>query len=71
MTIDLIIRDKVLEATEKIYGQALPVESVQVQNTRKEFEGDLTIVVFPFLRFSKKIARTNRRRTGQLPATER
>ena len=54
MTIDLIIRDKVLEATEKIYGQALPVESVQVQNTRKEFEGDLTIVVFPFLRFSKK-----------------
>ncbi len=54
MTIDLIIRDKVLEAVEKLYEQKMPVESVQVQITRKEFEGDLTVVVFPFLRFSKK-----------------
>ncbi|HBL77803.1 MAG: arginine--tRNA ligase [Bacteroidetes bacterium GWF2_42_66] len=54
MTIDLIIRDKVLEAVEKLYEQKMPVESVQVQITRKEFEGDLTVIVFPFLRFSKK-----------------
>ena len=54
MTIDLIIRDKVLEAAEKLYEQKMPVENVQVQITRKEFEGDLTVVVFPFLRFSKK-----------------
>ncbi len=54
MTIDLIIRDKVVEAVEKIYGQYVPAESIQLQNTRKEFEGDLTLVVFPLLRFSGK-----------------
>ncbi len=54
MTIDLIIRDKVVEAVEEIYGQYVPAESIQLQNTRKEFEGDLTLVVFPLLRFSGK-----------------
>ncbi|MDX9882550.1 MAG: arginine--tRNA ligase [Prolixibacteraceae bacterium] len=54
MTIDLILRDKVLEAVENLYQQKMPAETVQVQITRKEFEGDLTVVVFPFLRFSKK-----------------
>ncbi len=54
MSIELIIRDKVVEAVEKLYGQTVDSSLVQLQNTRKEFEGDLTVVVFPFLRMSKK-----------------
>ena len=54
MTIELILRNKVIEAVEKLYTQNVNTESVQFQNTRKEFEGDLTLVVFPFLRISKK-----------------
>lgn len=54
MTIELILRDKIIEAIDKLYGQNVNTENVQLQNTRKEFEGDLTVVVFPFLRFSKK-----------------
>ncbi|MFP4469599.1 MAG: arginine--tRNA ligase [Bacteroidales bacterium] len=43
-----------VEAIQHLYGQTIEEKQVQVQKTRREFEGDLTIVVFPFLRFSKK-----------------
>ncbi len=38
----------------QLYGQQVDDKLVQVQKTRPEFEGDLTVVVFPLLRFSKK-----------------
>jgi arginyl-tRNA synthetase len=54
MSIELIIRDQIVEAIAKCYGQHVDSNIVQLQNTRKEFEGDITLVVFPFVRMSKK-----------------
>jgi len=54
MLIELIIRDQIVEAIEKCYHQQIDASLVQLQNTRKEFEGDITLVVFPFVRISKK-----------------
>ncbi len=54
MSIESIIKDKVVEAINVCYGQSIEDNCVQIQKTRREFEGDLTVVVFPFLRFSKK-----------------
>jgi len=54
MSIEVIIRDKIVEAIEKCYIQQIDPSLVQLQNTRKEFEGDVTVVVFPFVRMSKK-----------------
>ncbi len=54
MNIDQIIKDKIVEAVHSLYGQTIETDSVQIQNTRKDVEGDMTVVVFPFLRFSRK-----------------
>ena len=53
---EILIRNKVIEAIKTLYGQEVDENQVQVQTTRKEFTGDKTVVVFPFLRFSKKTA---------------
>ena len=53
---EILIRNKVIEAIKTLYGQEVDENQVQVQTTRKEFSGDKTVVVFPFLRFSKKTA---------------
>jgi len=54
MSIESIIKHKVVEAIKVCYGQDIDDKTVQIQKTRREFEGNLTLVVFPFLRFSKK-----------------
>lgn len=54
MLIEQIIKEKIAKAIFDLYSQEIPAESVQIQNTRKDVDGDLTVVVFPFLRFSKK-----------------
>jgi len=54
MSIELIIRDQIVKAIEKCYQQQIDPNLIQLQNTRKEFEGDITLVVFPFVRMSKK-----------------
>ncbi len=43
-----------IEAIEALYGQTITPEQVTLQKTKKEFEGHLTLVVFPFLRISRK-----------------
>ena len=48
------INKAALEAVKALYGQNVPEKMVQVQKTKKEFEGSLTLVVFPFLKISKK-----------------
>ena len=52
--IENILINKTVEAVSRIYGQTIDSKLVSVQKTRKEFTGDLTIVVFPFLKISKK-----------------
>lgn len=44
----------VISGLKALYGQDVPAAQVQLQKTKKEFEGHLTLVVFPFLRMSKK-----------------
>ena len=44
----------VLAAIKDLYGQEVDPKTVQVQKTRSEFEGKLTLVVFPFLKISRK-----------------
>ena len=43
-----------VEAIKSLYGADFSAEKIQMQKTRKEFEGDFTLVVFPFLALSKK-----------------
>ncbi|PKV52624.1 arginyl-tRNA synthetase [Aquimarina sp. MAR_2010_214] len=51
MSLQQIISEKVKEAIQQLYTADL--ESVELQATRKEFEGDVTVVVFPMLRIVK------------------
>ncbi|OFX19770.1 MAG: arginine--tRNA ligase [Bacteroidetes bacterium GWA2_31_9b] len=54
MNIEAQLKEKVLEAIQQMYGQVVDPASIQIQKTRKDFEGDFTLVVFPLLRISKK-----------------
>ena len=53
MDIESFLAGRVSEAIEALYGAA-PEQPVQVQKTRKDFDGDLTVVVFPLLKLSRK-----------------
>ena len=44
----------VISGLKALYGQEVPEKMVQLQKTKKEIEGHLTLVVFPFLKMSKK-----------------
>ena len=44
----------VINGLKALYGQEVPEKMVQLQKTKKEFEGHLTLVVFPFLKMSKR-----------------
>ncbi len=52
--IEQLLTKTLIEAVKELYGQEVPERMVQIQKTRQEFEGDLTIVVFPLLRMSRK-----------------
>ena len=52
MTPELFIQQKASDAIKSLYGAEVEASALQVQVTRKEFEGDYTLVVFPLLRMS-------------------
>lgn len=54
MNIENIIADGVINAVQSLYNQTIDSKLVQVQETKKEFVGDATVVVFPLLKISKK-----------------
>lgn len=54
MNIEQKLVSSVIGGLKALYGQDVPATQVQLQKTKKEFEGHLTLVVFPFLRMSKK-----------------
>ena len=54
MSIENILVENIAAAIETLYGQAVTADKIQLQKTRKEFEGDFTLVVFPFLSLSRK-----------------
>ena len=51
VNIEVFISEVVARAAQELYGTS---DNIQIQKTRKEFEGDYTVVVFPLLRASKK-----------------
>ena len=54
MNIEQKLVASVMSGLKALYGQNVPAAQIQLQKTKKEFEGHLTLVVFPFLRMSKK-----------------
>ncbi len=53
-TLEIILTKAVQEGMNALYGKSVPVTKIQVQKTRREFSGDLTVVVFPLTAFSGK-----------------
>ena len=54
MKIENKITEAVKAIVEELYGQPVPEKMVQLQETRPEFEGQITLVVFPFTKMSHK-----------------
>ena len=65
MTIEQQIINAALTAVKELYGQEVPEKMVQLQKTKKEFEGNLTLVVFPFLKISRKKPDETAREIGE------
>lgn len=54
MKIELQIQTAAIEAVKALYGQDVPAQMIQLQKTRPDFEGNLTLVTFPLLKTSRK-----------------
>ena len=54
MNLDSFLAEKVAVAVESLYGAQAPEGAIQLSATRKEFEGDVTLMAFPLLRISRK-----------------
>jgi arginyl-tRNA synthetase len=50
---EIILKEKIKEAVKIIYNSEVKDDLIQIQETRKDFKGDFTLVVFPLMRFSK------------------
>jgi arginyl-tRNA synthetase len=50
---EIVLKEKIKEAVKIIYNSEVKDDLIQIQETRKDFKGDFTLVVFPLLRFSK------------------
>jgi len=61
MNLETILGTVVAEAVKTLYGLETEAKQIQLQKTKKEFEGDLTAVIFPFV----KAARKSPEQTGQ------
>ena len=64
MKIETLVQQKTLAALKELYSFVPDENQIQIQNTRKDQEGDITLVVFPFLRISKKSAEETGREIG-------
>ena len=65
MNIENKLSASVMEAIKALYGQDVPEKMVQLQKTRAEFEGNLTLVVFPFLKLSRKSPEATAQEIGE------
>ena len=76
MTIEEVIKKGVSQALQALYGLETDPETIQLDPTRKEFEGDVTLVVFPYLKASHKAPQATAEEIGQwleqnVPAVEK
>ena len=65
MTPDMFIASKASEAIKALYGADVEASALQVSVTRKEFEGDYTLVVFPLLRVSRSTPENTGKAIGE------
>lgn len=54
MNIELLLKNKTTEAVKTLYNADIESKLIQISKTKKDIEGDYTLVVFPFLKISKK-----------------
>ncbi len=54
MNIEKQLQELTVQAVNDLYGQQIPIEQLTLQQTRPEFEGQITLIIFPIVRFSKK-----------------
>lgn len=54
MKLEIRLQEVIINAIESLYGQVVTAGQLSLQKTKKEFEGHYTLVVFPFLKMSKK-----------------
>lgn len=62
MKIENRITQAIVVALNALYGIEPEISAIQLQKTKKEFDGHLTLVVFPFLKVSRKNRRIQPRR---------
>ncbi len=65
MNIEAQLSQAVIEAVKALYGTDIKPEQVTLQKTKKEYEGHLTLVVFPLLRISRKKPDATAQEIGQ------
>ena len=65
MSIEFTLSQATAQAVEKLYGVTFPADKIVPQTTRKEFEGNFTIMVFPFLKASHKAPEATAQEIGQ------
>ncbi len=65
MNIEQQITAAAAKVVAGLYGQEVPAKMVQLQKTKREFEGNLTLVVFPFLKMSRKNPEDTAREIGE------
>ena len=65
MKIDSLIYENTVLALKTLYNFVPEKSLIQIQNTRKDLIGDITLVVFPLIRFSKKSAEETGREIGE------
>jgi arginyl-tRNA synthetase len=62
---EIVLKEKIKEAVKVIYHSDVDDDLIQIQETRKDFKGDYTLVVFPLLRFSKNTPEKTGETIGQ------
>lgn len=62
---EIKLQESVIKAIHALYGQEVTAEQASIQKTKKEFEGHYTLVVFPFLKISKKNPEQTAQEIGQ------
>ena len=65
MTSEKFIQELAKSAAEKLYNQPIADGLIQIQKTKKEFEGDYTMVAFPLLKISRKTPEETCREIGE------
>ena len=66
MNIEKVITQATIKAVKELYGQDVPEKMVQLQKTKDTFEGNLTLVVFPFLKISHKKPEDTAQQIGEV-----